>query len=185
MKYLPIYSHNTKIMRKVCEPVTFPLSNDTKILIKRMKQWVDDSNTIRIQKKYNLRPAIGIAANQIGSSKRMFYIRVDGLKAFFINPEFIDLSWQKCFLKGGEGCLSVTNQNREIVVRHKFLKIKYYNYLIGKVQIKSFSGIQAIVIQHEIDHLNGIIYLDRAANNNLSVLNDKNNKNFSAVEITY
>lgn len=110
---------------------------------------------------------VGLAAVQIGIPKRIFIAYSKKSKKFltFINPEII---WHSKVLIEGvpesnnkyEGCLSVSNR-WAILKRFKAVKIKYQTES-GQIQTRKFSGIMAVVIQHEYDHLNGILFVDRA-----------------------
>lgn len=110
---------------------------------------------------------VGLAAVQIGILKRIFIAYSKKSKKFltFINPAII---WRSKVLIEGvpesnnkyEGCLSVPNR-WAILKRFKAIKIKYQTES-GQIQTRKFSGIMAVVIQHEYDHLNGILFVDRA-----------------------
>ena len=107
---------------------------------------------------------VGLAAPQIGLSKRIVVIDVshadEGEKRapmFLVNPEII---WhsdeQSCQF---EGCLSVPEQRAE-VDRYVQVRVHYQDY-DGKEQEILADGLLAIALQHEIDHLDGILYIDR------------------------
>lgn len=110
---------------------------------------------------------VGIAAPQVGVLKRIIVVDVTGSKKadkhngllMMLNPEIT-------FAEGSsinrEGCLSVPDYTGN-VERNFSLCVKYLN-INGKEQILKTSGFEAIVIQHEIDHLNGIIFLDKIKN---------------------
>ncbi|WP_339047516.1 peptide deformylase [Candidatus Mesenet endosymbiont of Phosphuga atrata] len=113
---------------------------------------------------------LGLAAVQIGVHKRIFIAdvpeeydnlenRVDGYSSTggpfcIINPQIIELSDESILLN--EGCLSVPEQRNEIS-RPKYLTLKYLDYY-GKKQIVKAQGWLARCFQHEVDHLNGILY---------------------------
>lgn len=103
---------------------------------------------------------IGIAAPQIGISKRMlvFCQRVNDTKQPFImiNPNIIDRSEQTQSFK--EGCLSVAN-TRGHISRAQNVTVEYQN-IMGMHITETFSDFTSTVIQHEIDHLNGILFTD-------------------------
>jgi peptide deformylase len=109
--------------------------------------------------------AVAIAAPQIGVSKRMFLIedqnseREDALPTIIaINPKIIKFS--KKTHEVGEGCLSVTN-TYGIVVRHKNVVLRALDEH-GKEFERGAGGLLAQIIQHECDHLDGTLYIDRA-----------------------
>ena len=106
---------------------------------------------------------VGLAAPQVGVSKRMLVIDYErdekhpGNPIYMINPEIIWKSEEK--VCGEEGCLSVPGQRAE-VERFAKIKVRYVDYH-GKQQEVLAEDFFAIVIQHEMDHLDGILYIDR------------------------
>lgn len=105
---------------------------------------------------------IGLAAPQIGHSKKILVIDVSGFEdeefnepMAFINPE-IKNSWGESIIE--EGCLSIPNV-REDVTRPSGVKVHYQDET-GEEFTEEFEGWMARVLQHEIDHLNGILFLD-------------------------
>jgi len=108
-----------------------------------------------------LAPGIGLAAIQVGVPKRVIVLdiaRKDEPKnpLYFINPEIITKS--KDSLAYEEGCLSVPGQFAEIT-RSSNCYIKYLDYY-GQPQELKTEGLLATCIQHEIDHLEGILFID-------------------------
>ena len=106
-------------------------------------------------------PGIGLAAVQIGVLKRIIVIDLskDGEKReplFIINPEIISKSSK--LITYEEGCLSIPNQFAEIERPHS-CKIKFLDYM-GENRNIDAQGLLATCIQHEIDHLNGILFID-------------------------
>ena len=110
---------------------------------------------------------VGLAAPQVGVSKRIVVIDAEqeddgnGHKAgnpmYLVNPEIIWRSEE--MVCGEEGCLSVPEQRAE-VERHAQVRVHYLDY-DGKEQEILADDFLAIVIQHELDHLDGILYIDR------------------------
>jgi len=101
---------------------------------------------------------IGLAAPQIGHNIRLFIVRLeDGDDMVFINPEILQTSEMLCVME--EGCLSIP-KIYEKVSRPKEVTVQYTN-LNGKKQMIKADGLLARVIQHEYDHLNGVLFLDR------------------------
>lgn len=90
---------------------------------------------------------VGIAANQIGINKRVFIALLDGNWECFVNPEIIKKS--KTVINEVEGCLSIPGKQFR-TMRYEWIKIKS----LGK-KSKKYTGQNAIIIQHELDHLNG------------------------------
>jgi peptide deformylase len=105
-------------------------------------------------------PGIGLAAIQIGVPKRVIVIDISKEEEkkpfYFINPKIIFKSNNNSTYE--EGCLSVPGQFAEINRPDK-CKVKYLDYN-GKEQILDAEGLLAICIQHEIDHLEGILFID-------------------------
>jgi peptide deformylase len=111
---------------------------------------------------------VGIAANQVGVSLRIFAmeVRVDNPKrpgnvefplAIHINPEVE--TEEKCSVMSPEGCLSVPGF-RGVAARYPALRLKSIDRF-GNVIEQRLDGLPAIIVQHEVDHLNGRVYLDR------------------------
>lgn len=94
---------------------------------------------------------VGMAANMIGVSKRIIAFENGDEYMLMFNPEI-----EKCSqpYSAEEGCLSLTGRRQ--TKRYKNIKVKYYNEDF-QLRYKSFSGWTAQIIQHEIDHCNGII----------------------------
>jgi peptide deformylase len=104
---------------------------------------------------------VGIAAPQVGIDVRMILVQRfdkegEPFEAYF-NPEFVAFGDSVCL--GREGCLSVPGY-RSMVQRHQQIAIKYHDSM-GKKQRDTIEGFSAVIFQHEIDHLNGILYYDR------------------------
>ncbi len=104
---------------------------------------------------------IGLAAPQVGKLSRLVVMDCSSEKSKkapykFINPEIIEKS--ENFNEFEEGCLSIPGQTAKIK-RPETVKIKYINEQ-GVSIIKKFDGLEATCIQHEIDHLNGILFFD-------------------------
>jgi peptide deformylase len=104
----------------------------------------------------------GLAAPQIGESIRIFstrdYIDNDRNKILiFINPEIIESSEQTVTIP--DGCLSIPMVS-SITNRNSFIKVRYLDENFEQ-QEKEFEGFQSVVFQHENDHLDGILFLDR------------------------
>lgn len=101
----------------------------------------------------------GLSAVQVGLLKRIFVIDISDTKdqpLYFINPEVTYSTNNKELMK--EGCLSFPNTSAE-VERFLEVEVKYLDYN-GNTQILKANGLMAHVIQHEMDHLEGIVYTD-------------------------
>ena len=95
---------------------------------------------------------IGLAANQVGILKRIIVVSDEGNIKVFINPEITNFSEEKVSFE--EGCLSLP-QTFLTITRSENIMVKYRD-LKGKPRMERYSGLTARVIQHEVDHLDGI-----------------------------
>ena len=82
------------------------------------------------------------------------------------NPKIISESTQVGYLDSGEGCLSVKDEHPGYVFRHARIKVRGYDLIQDKNVVISAEGYFAIALQHEIDHLSGILFYDRIDKNN-------------------
>lgn len=154
-------------LRKKAEKVEFPLSADLKQLSADMIEFLKNSQDPEMAEKYKLRAGVGIAAPQLNISKQIFAVHIPGggesededFSLVMINPKVIRHSVKQTALQDGEGCLSVDEVYVGLVPRHKRITVEYYDVDGNKHQEK-FTGYPAIVIQHEMDHLNGILFFD-------------------------
>jgi peptide deformylase len=105
---------------------------------------------------------IGLAANQVGLRERVFVMSVDNNDRVFFNPKIIKSS--DYLTPYQEGCLSYPKEYVELM-RPDTITIEYQNQE-GTYIAESFNQLEARVIQHEIDHLNGITMHDRKLENN-------------------
>lgn len=154
-----------KIREKSAE-VTLPLTEEKIKLIEGMIKHIDDS-----QKPGSLdRPGVGIAAVQVGHLDRMFYINApasdgqDEWREFLINPKIIKRSNKGAALENGEGCLSVGDDiplQEGLVHRSWEVTVEGYSYFQKKKVTVTKHGYHAVIIQHEQDHLNGKLFIDR------------------------
>jgi peptide deformylase len=99
---------------------------------------------------------IGLAAPQVGIHKRIIIIDHEGTPLTLINPEITDTSTTQVIMN--EGCLSVP-EHYEDKERPESITVRYRN-LKGKPVKETFTGLLSRIIQHEIDHLDGIIFTD-------------------------
>ncbi|MEY4871796.1 MAG: hypothetical protein RLZZ563_1126 [Pseudomonadota bacterium] len=145
----PILIHPDPRLKKLCDPVT-EISSDLGKLAEEMLETMYDA------------PGIGLAAPQIGVTKRL--IVLDCVKAVDEAPRPIAMfnpviSWSSEELSTyEEGCLSIPDQYAE-VQRPAEVRVTWLG-LDGKMQEEQFSGLWATCVQHEIDHLNGKLFID-------------------------
>jgi len=150
-KILKIIQESDPVLRKKAEPVENPKNPEIQRLV---------SDMIATMKKAN---GVGLAAPQVGKSLRIFVINIAKEKQeekiyVFINPEIKDVSLDKSPFE--EGCLSV-EKTWGPVVRPKKLTIKALDENGKPIKIRA-KGLLARVIQHEMDHLNGTLFIDKA-----------------------
>ncbi|MDT8859194.1 peptide deformylase [Alkalihalobacillus sp. MEB130] len=153
------------VLRKIAEEVSLPASEEDKKILEDMLEFVINSQDPEMAEKYELRPGVGIAAPQIGVSKRMFAVHVtdeqDQLYSMgLFNPKVISHSVEETHLEGGEGCLSVDRDIPGDVPRYSRITVKATT-LDGEEVTLRLRGLVSIVFQHELDHLNGIMFYDR------------------------
>ncbi len=152
MAVLKLYTYPDKVLSRKCAPVA-EVTDET-------RRFLDDMLETMYADK-----GVGLAAPQVGVAKRMIVIddkvSEDGIPGpnprYFINPEIIKKSEEMILFN--EGCLSVPGQSAE-VERHAAITVKYLDYH-GKEQILEAEDYLAVIIQHETDHLDGILYIDR------------------------
>ena len=138
------------------DPILREISQPVKKVDQDIKNLMDDM----LETMYDA-PGIGLAAVQIGILKRVIVMDLSKEKEkkkpiFIVNPEIISKSDD--LVSYEEGCLSIPNQFAEIE-RPNSCKIKYLDY-DGKQNELKAEGLLATCIQHEIDHINGILFID-------------------------
>ena len=136
------------ILRKKASPLE-KVSEEVKTILNDMAETMYDA------------PGIGLAGNQVGILKRLVVMdcstdEEDPNLIKMINPEIINSSDEKEELE--EGCLSIPD-HKSIVKRPAQVKVKYLN-IDGIEQTLDAEGLLAACVQHEIDHLNGILFVD-------------------------
>ena len=159
-------------LRAVAQDVTFPLSDEEIILGEKMLQFLNSQDPVTAE-KMGLRGGVGLAAPQLDISKRIIAVLVpnpedkDGnppeeaysLQEVMYNPRVVAHSVQDAALADGEGCLSVDRVVEGYVVRHARVTVEYFDKNGEKHRVK-LKGYNSIVVQHEIDHTNGIMFYD-------------------------
>ena len=173
-KYVSILDDKDPALRKKSELVTLPLSKkDTQTLTNLLK-YITDSHDEALKEKYNLLPASGLAAPQIGINRCLITVFIEEevgdelieRKFALANPKVISHSEQMAYLETGEGCLSVKEVHEGYVPRHARVTISGYDLFTQQMIKIRAKGYLAIVLQHEIDHLSGILFYDRINKDN-------------------
>ncbi len=153
------------LIRERAKPVADPASPEMERLLREMVQYLKDSQIDSWAKKNHVRAGVGLAAPQIGDGRRFAAIYVDlgekGLVQYgLINPVITKTSVKLCCLSNGEGCLSVAEDKDGYVPRYYRVTVQAYDVLQGKNVTINQTGYPAIILQHEIDHLDGHLYYD-------------------------
>jgi peptide deformylase len=157
-------------LTKVAKDVRIPLSKSDKKTLSDMLEFIKNSQNDELVEKYELRPAVGLAAPQINISKRMFAVHVtdfDGTLYSYalVNPIITSKSKEIIYIPGGEGCLSVDRETEGLTPRYEKVTIEGYHYDIVADQLVPIelhvSGYVGIVFQHEYDHIDGILYVSK------------------------
>ena len=167
MTVRPILTEPNKILRQVSQPVD-NVGDEERKLMKDMLETMYDAN------------GIGLAAIQIGVPKRIIVMDLskDGEKReprYFVNPIIKNKNEKKNTYE--EGCLSVPNQFAEID-RPSRCEVEYLDFN-GDKKILKADGLLATCIQHEMDHLEGILFIDYLSKLKKSMIIKKLSKNKS------
>ena len=159
-----ILDESDKRLRQTSKEVTFPLTNEDIKNIDLMEEYLVNSQIEEKAEEYNLRPGMGLAAIQIGVPKRYIVIVQEVEEGFdsyiVINPKIISNSTEMIYVEDGEGCLSVNRETEGIVPRYARVTVEGYDVDGNKIKIRAREEL-AIAFQHEIDHLNGILFVDK------------------------
>ncbi len=164
-KKLDILDEKDKRLRMISKDATFPLNKEYKKLIQRAIDELTYSQIEEYEKKYNLRPGMGLAFPQLGINERIIIIVHEVEEATFdnyvvINPKIVSYSEEMIAADAGEGCLSVNRDVEGHVPRHARVTIEGFDEDGNKIRIRAREEL-SIAFQHEIDHLNGILFYDR------------------------
>jgi len=152
-------------LREKAQEVSLPLSQEEVQLADDMLEFLKNSQDDKIAKKYKLRSGVGLAAPQLNIAKRLLVIHFyDEQKEEYIthqlfNPKIVSHSVEKAYLPQGEGCLSVDESIPGLVHRYARITVKAFNREGEEVKLR-LNRFAAIVVQHEIDHLNGVMVYD-------------------------
>jgi peptide deformylase len=147
----------------VKDPILRAKAKEVGKIDKKIKDLISNMNdTLDAQKDPE---GVGLAAPQVGKSLRIFVVSYKELKRVIINPNVLEITKKKLPKTKGkksnkilEGCLSLPHFYGPIDRASK-IKIEYQD-INGIKQIEDFRGFNAQIIQHEIDHLNGVLFID-------------------------
>lgn len=159
------------LLRSKSQPVNIPLSPEDEQLAQELLQYVIESTDEELAQAKKLKPAVGISAIQVGVPKQILaihYVDYDEkteeeylVEMLLANAKIVSHSVQNSFLKSGEGCLSVAVMHEGYVTRYARVTVKAYDIQKQEPVTIKVSGYAAVVLQHEIDHFNGVLYYDR------------------------
>ena len=160
-----IIDEKDKRLRVKSKEVIFPLTKEDKKLIETMKEYLQNSQIDELAEKYDLRPGMGLSAIQLGIAKRYFVVvnELDDNEFetyVLINPKMISNSVEQIYVADGEGCLSVNRPVEGIIPRYARVTMEAYDTEGRKIHVRAREEL-AICFQHELDHLNGILFTDR------------------------
>lgn len=161
---IKILDEKNKLLHKKSSEITFPMDEKEKKLLYDMLTYLEMSQIDEYSKKYKLRPGMGLAFVQIGVPKRAFVICSENDDKTFdkyivINPTIVSMSEEMIYVGEGEGCLSVNREVEGIVPRHARITVKAYDENGKEFTIRVREDL-SVAFQHEIDHLNGILFTD-------------------------
>lgn len=162
---LKILDEKNKMLHMVSKEISFPLDEKTKNAIKDAIKYLEMSQIEKYSEKYNLRPGMGLALIQLGIPKRGFVVVDEVSEGKFesyvaINPKILSHSEELIYVEEGEGCLSVNRPVDGIVPRYARIKIEAQD-LEGNTNIYRLREDLSVAFQHELDHLNGILFVDK------------------------
>lgn len=164
-KKLKILDEKDKRLHQKSLDVKFPLSDNEKDIIKNAMDNLRYSQIEEYAKKYKLRAGWGLSAVQIAILKKWFIIveeQEDGSfkEYFFANPKIISNSAEMIYVEQGEGCLSVNRDVIGIIPRYARVTIEAFDLDGNKFTLRAREDL-AVCIQHEMDHLEGILFTDK------------------------
>lgn len=150
---LPIVSYGTKVLKQKAEDISSDYPN--------LEQLIEDMFETMYEAS-----GVGLAAPQIGRSIRLFIVdgspfsdensEMNGFRKVFINPKIVEESGEEWSFN--EGCLSIPNV-REDVLRLSKIRICYQDQHFNNLE-EEFDGTKARIIQHEYDHIEGVLFTD-------------------------
>lgn len=167
---LPVVAYGNSVLRQDGEIITPDYPN--------LQQFIDDMFETMYQSN-----GVGLAAQQVGKAIKLFvvdaspfaeeeeYAHLENFKKVFINPQIIEESGEEWAFN--EGCLSFPELRFDVERKEK-IKIKYFDRDFNE-HIEEYDGIAARIIQHEYDHINGVLFIDRISGLKRKMLTKKLN----------
>ena len=168
-KKLNILDEKDSRLRKISVDSKLPLSKEYKDIINQIIKELTYSQIEEYSEKYDLRPGMGLAFPQLGINERIIVIVYEYDDGKFeeyvvVNPKIVSTSNEMIAAEAGEGCLSVNRDVEGHVKRFARVTVEGYDVDGNMIRIRAREEL-AIAFQHEIDHLNGIIFYDRIDKN--------------------
>jgi len=168
-KQLKILDEKDKRLRQISKEVELPLSKKDKDIIDQIIKQLTYSQIEELSEKYDLRPGMGLAFPQLGILKRIIVIVYEYEEGKFenyvvVNPKIISNSTEMVALETGEGCLSVNREVDGHVPRYARITLTGYDMDGNKLSLRLREEL-AVAFQHEVDHLNGILFFDKINKN--------------------
>ena len=160
-----IIDEKDKRIRTVSKEVVFPLTKEDKKHVDDMLEYLTNSQIEELSEKYDLRPGMGLSAIQLGIPKRYFVVVYEYDEGKFenyviFNPKIVSNSMEKIYVEMGEGCLSVNRDVEGIIPRYARVTVEGYDIDGNKIRVRAREEL-AIAFQHEMDHLDGILFYDK------------------------
>lgn len=155
-RILPIIGYGSKILREVCTPAEN--KPEIQILINDMLHTMNSIGT-----------SVGLAAPQINHNSRIFVMRMGVKNIVVINPV---IKKRRGTQKSHEGCLSIVGVYCDMFERNEIIDVEFYDEKFNKQKIK-LRGFDAVVFQHEIGHLDGILFTDLLTKEGKELVADK------------
>ena len=164
-KKVKILDEKDKRLRIKSVAFDSPVTKEEKELVEQIIKHLTYSQIEEYEKKYDLRPGMGLAFPQIGINKRLIVIVNEYQKGKFenfvvVNPKIISHSEELIAADAGEGCLSVNREVEGHVPRFARVTVTGLDLDGNYIKIRAREDL-AIAFQHEIDHLDGILFYDR------------------------
>ena len=168
-KKLDILDEKDSRLRKISVDAKLPLSKEYNKIIDQIIKELTYSQIEEYEKKYDLRPGMGLAFPQLGINERIIVIVHEYDEGKFdnyvvVNPKIVSSSNEIIAAEVGEGCLSVNRDVEGHVKRFARVTVEGYDVDGNKIRIRAREEL-SIAFQHEIDHLNGILFYDRIDKN--------------------
>lgn len=140
-------------VRTIGDPVLEQVATEVEQVDDALRQLLDDMlETMRDER------GIGLAAPQVGISHRIVVIELDGRTLKLVNPRIVERRGRS---KGMEACLSVPELDGE-VERADWIRLEYLDET-GAAQVLEAGGLLARCVQHELDHLDGVLFVTRVS----------------------